>query len=81
MAPEQLEGHEADQRTDIFAFGGVLYEILTGKKAFSGKSQATLIAAIISGEPTSIVASQPLAPSARPAREKVSGERSRRQNR
>src|SRR5262249_48002604 len=64
MSPEQLEGHEADQRTDIFAFGAVLYEMLTGKKAFAGKSQATLIAAIMSSEPTSIVVDQPLAPSA-----------------
>ena len=47
MAPEQLEGQEADARTDIFAFGAVLYEMLTGKKAFEGKSQASLIAAIL----------------------------------
>ena len=47
MAPEQLEGKEADARTDIFAFGAVLYEMLTGKKAFEGKSQASLIAAIL----------------------------------
>ena len=43
MAPEQLEGREADSRTDIFAFGAVLYEMATGQKAFSGKSQASLI--------------------------------------
>ena len=47
MAPEQLEGHEADARTDIFAFGAVLYEMLTGTKAFSGASHASLIASIL----------------------------------
>ena len=47
MAPEQLEGKEADARTDIFAFGALLCEMVTGKKAFDGKSQAGLIAAIL----------------------------------
>ena len=47
MAPEQLEGQEADARTDIFAFGAVLYEMVTGRKAFEGKSQASLIGAIL----------------------------------
>ena len=45
MAPEQLEGKEADARSDIFAFGAVLYEMVTGRRAFAGGSQATLIAA------------------------------------
>jgi serine/threonine-protein kinase len=62
MAPEQLEGQEADTRTDIFAFGAVVYEMIAGRKAFQGKSQATLIAAIIGSEPASIIASQPPAP-------------------
>ena len=54
MAPEQLEGKEADARSDIFAFGELLYEMTTGKRAFEGASQATLIAAIIEREPTPI---------------------------
>src|SRR5262245_52453899 len=61
MAPEQIEGQEADTRTDIFAFGCVLYEMLTGKKAFEGKTQASLIGAILHAEPPSIVANHPLA--------------------
>src|SRR5262249_33102792 len=64
MAPEQLEGHDADRRSDIFAFGAMLYEMLSGAKAFVGRSQATLIAAIMSSEPTSIAASQPIVPPA-----------------
>jgi serine/threonine protein kinase len=51
MAPEQLEGKEATARTDIFAFGAVLYEMVTGKKAFEGKSRASLIAAILEHDP------------------------------
>lgn len=64
MAPEQLEGKEADPRTDIFAFGVVLYEMLTGRKAFEGSSQASLITAIMSAQPVPITACQPLAPPA-----------------
>jgi Tol biopolymer transport system component len=64
MAPEQLEGREADARSDIFAFGAVLYEMATGKKAFSGASQASLIGAILHLEPQPISTVQPAAPSA-----------------
>ena len=54
MAPEQLEGKDADARTDIFAFGAMLYEMATGRKAFSGTSQASLISAIMQSDPTPI---------------------------
>ena len=60
MAPEQLEGKEADSRTDIFAFGAVVYEMATGKKAFEGKSQASLIAAIMERDPRPIAELQPM---------------------
>ena len=43
MAPEQLEGQEADARTDIFAFGAVVYEMVTGSRAFEGETQASLV--------------------------------------
>ncbi len=51
MSPEQLEGQEADQRSDIFAFGALLYEMAVGRPAFSGKSQASLIASVLKEEP------------------------------
>jgi predicted Ser/Thr protein kinase len=51
MSPEQLEGREADARSDMFAFGAVLYELTTGRKAFEGKSHASLIAAILEHDP------------------------------
>jgi serine/threonine protein kinase/Tol biopolymer transport system component len=62
MAPEQLEGKEADARTDIFALGAVLYEMATGRKAFEGKSQASLIAAILDRDPDPVSAIQPMTP-------------------
>src|SRR5215467_14121979 len=68
MAPEQLEGKEADARTDIFAFGELLHEMVTGTPAFSGKSRASLIAAILTSEPPPISQLQPLTP---PALERV----------
>ena len=62
MAPEQLEGKEADSRTDIFAFGCVLYEMATGKKAFSGATQASLISSILRDEPAPISQVLPTSP-------------------
>ncbi len=62
MAPEQLEGKEADSRADLWALGVVLYEMVTGKKAFEGRSQASLIAAILEHEPPSMESVQPLSP-------------------
>ena len=64
MAPEQLEGGEADGRSDIFAFGAVLYEMATGKKAFTGKSQASLIGSILRDDPPSISEAAPMIPPA-----------------
>jgi serine/threonine protein kinase len=61
MAPEQLEGKEADARTDIFALGAVIYEMATGRKAFEGKSQASLISAIMTSEPAFISILQSMA--------------------
>ena len=59
MAPEQLEGAEASTRSDIFAFGAVLYEMLTGVKPFAGKTQASLVAAILKEMPTPLSQSLP----------------------
>jgi serine/threonine protein kinase/Tol biopolymer transport system component len=62
MSPEQVEGKEADARSDIFALGTVLYEMTTGKRAFEGKTTASTIAAILAADPPPVSALQPLSP-------------------
>ncbi len=56
MAPEQLQGAEADTRTDVFGFGCVLYEMITGRRAFSGDTPASVIAAVLEHEPAPLPA-------------------------
>ena len=68
MAPEQVRGEDVDARTDLFAFGAVLYEMLTGARAFAADSQAGLIAAILEHDPPPLSTRQPLTP---PALERV----------
>lgn len=62
MAPEQLEGKETDTRTDLFAFGCLLYEMVSGRRAFTGASEASVISAIMTSEPPSLGTLQPLTP-------------------
>ncbi len=64
MAPEQLEGAEADSRTDIFALGALLYEMATGQRAFDGKTKTSLIAQIVAATPRPLRELQPLTPPA-----------------
>ena len=64
MSPEQIEGSEAGPLSDIFAFGAVLYEMATGRKAFQGKSRASIIGAILRDEPGPVSQVQPMAPAA-----------------
>ena len=61
MSPEQLEGKEADARSDIFSFGAMLYEMITGRKGFEGSSHASLIAAVMSTNPPPVSTIQPMA--------------------
>jgi serine/threonine protein kinase len=62
MSPEQLEGSEADARSDIFAFGALLYEMISCSKAFAGKSQASLIASILKEQPRALSELVPMSP-------------------
>ena len=62
MAPELLQGAEADARSDLFSFGCVLYEMITGRRAFEGKSQLSVFTAILEKDPDPITSSQPLSP-------------------
>ncbi len=64
MAPEQVEGKPADARTDLWALGAILYEMLTGKRAFEGTSAASLIGNIMNAQPPAIAALQPVTPPA-----------------
>ena len=64
MAPEQFDGAEADRRTDIFAFGVLMHEMITGKKTFEGRSQVMLISAIATSVPEPVSRVQPSAPPA-----------------
>lgn len=64
MSPEQIEGKEADARSDLFALGGVLYEMVTGARPFEGKSQISVASAILEKDPEPISAAYPLTPPA-----------------
>src|SRR5450631_871515 len=61
MAPEQVQGREADARADLFALGAVLYEMMTGQRAFAGKSQISVMSAILEKEPEPVSSVQPMA--------------------
>src|ERR1700674_1792030 len=64
MSPEQIEGKEADARSDIFAFGAVLYEMVTGKRPFGGKSQISLASSILENDPEPMSTLKPQTPAA-----------------
>jgi serine/threonine protein kinase len=63
MSPEQVEGNDVDGRSDIFSLGAVLYEMITGQRAFDGKSQLSVASAILEREPATITTLKPLTPS------------------
>jgi serine/threonine protein kinase len=64
MSPEQIAGQPADARSDIFCFGAVLYEMITGKRAFEGKSQISVASAILEKDPEPLTKIKPMAPAA-----------------
>jgi eukaryotic-like serine/threonine-protein kinase len=64
MSPEQAEGRDADARSDIFAFGAVLYEMVSGRRAFEGRSAASVLAAVLDRDPPPLASLQALSPPA-----------------
>ena len=79
MSPEQAEGKDADVRSDIFSLGAVLYEMASGRRAFQGKTTASVIAALLERDPQPISSgAADVAAIARPRGENLPGERSRR---
>src|SRR5262245_42311961 len=64
MAPEQLAGYEADERSDVFALGAIIHEMTTGQRAFDGATAATVIGAVLHADPPPVSSLQPAAPPA-----------------
>ena len=62
MSPEQIRGMDLDPRSDIFSLGAVLYEMVTGRRAFDGKSQLSIVSAILEKEPEPVTSIAPLTP-------------------